>query len=96
MIQIGTKDSGATRRVRPGLAFDAAANLWEQGVGPKGGDEVNLIEPGLTMTGPTAATRMAAISPIIGALSARLPGRVPRDGTPESRGRPRMPTPPAA
>ncbi len=30
-----------------GLAFDAAGNLWEQEMGPKGGDEVNLIQPGL-------------------------------------------------
>jgi glucose/arabinose dehydrogenase len=29
-----------------GLAFDAAGNLWEQEMGPKGGDEVNLILPG--------------------------------------------------
>jgi aldose sugar dehydrogenase len=29
-----------------GIAFDAAGNLWEQEMGPKGGDEVNLIVPG--------------------------------------------------
>jgi glucose/arabinose dehydrogenase len=29
-----------------GLAFDAAGNLWEQEMGPRGGDEVNLILPG--------------------------------------------------
>ncbi|MCG7346720.1 PQQ-dependent sugar dehydrogenase [Sphingomonas sp. ACRSK] len=29
-----------------GLAFDAQGNLWEQEMGPKGGDEVNLILPG--------------------------------------------------
>ena len=29
-----------------GLAFDANGNLWEQEMGPKGGDEVNLILPG--------------------------------------------------
>jgi glucose/arabinose dehydrogenase len=29
-----------------GLAFDASGNLWEQEMGPKGGDEVNLILPG--------------------------------------------------
>ena len=28
-----------------GLAFDATGNLWEQEMGPKGGDELNLIEP---------------------------------------------------
>ena len=29
-----------------GLAFDSAGNLWEQEMGPKGGDEVNLVLPG--------------------------------------------------
>ena len=29
-----------------GIAFDAAGNLWEQEMGPMGGDEVNLILPG--------------------------------------------------
>ena len=29
-----------------GIAFDAKGNLWEQEMGPKGGDEVNLIQPG--------------------------------------------------
>lgn len=29
-----------------GLAFDAQGNLWEQEMGPQGGDEVNLILPG--------------------------------------------------
>ncbi|TGX53366.1 PQQ-dependent sugar dehydrogenase [Sphingomonas gei] len=29
-----------------GIAFDAKGNLWEQEMGPKGGDEVNLIVPG--------------------------------------------------
>lgn len=29
-----------------GIAFDATGNLWEQEMGPKGGDEVNLILPG--------------------------------------------------
>ncbi|WP_375404561.1 PQQ-dependent sugar dehydrogenase [uncultured Sphingomonas sp.] len=29
-----------------GLAFDAQGNLWEQEMGPKGGDEVNLIRAG--------------------------------------------------
>ena len=30
-----------------GLAFDAGGNLWEQEMGPMGGDEVNLILPGV-------------------------------------------------
>jgi glucose/arabinose dehydrogenase len=29
-----------------GLAFDASGHLWEQEMGPQGGDEVNLILPG--------------------------------------------------
>ena len=29
-----------------GLAFDARGNLWEHEMGPRGGDEVNLILPG--------------------------------------------------
>lgn len=29
-----------------GIAFDASGNLWEQEMGPKGGDEVNLIRAG--------------------------------------------------
>lgn len=29
-----------------GIAFDKAGNLWEQEMGPKGGDEINLILPG--------------------------------------------------
>ncbi len=29
-----------------GIAFDASGNLWEEEMGPKGGDEVNLILPG--------------------------------------------------
>lgn len=29
-----------------GIALDASGNLWEQEMGPKGGDEVNLILPG--------------------------------------------------
>lgn len=30
-----------------GIAFDKDGQLWEQEMGPKGGDEVNLIRPGL-------------------------------------------------
>lgn len=29
-----------------GIAFDADGNLWEQEMGPQGGDEVNLVLPG--------------------------------------------------
>lgn len=35
-----------------GLAFDANGNLWEDEMGPKGGDEVNLIRPGLNYGWP--------------------------------------------
>jgi glucose/arabinose dehydrogenase len=38
-----------------GIAFDAHGNLWEQEMGPKGGDEVNLIEPGLNYGWPNAS-----------------------------------------
>ncbi len=30
-----------------GIAFDGEGRLWEQEMGPKGGDELNLIKPGL-------------------------------------------------
>ena len=33
-------------RSQEGLAFDAQGRLWETENGPKGGDELNLIEPG--------------------------------------------------
>lgn len=29
-----------------GIAFDSSGNLWEQEMGPKGGDELNLVLPG--------------------------------------------------
>ena len=38
-----------------GLAFDAQGNLWEQEMGPKGGDEVNLIVPGRNYGWPNAS-----------------------------------------
>jgi glucose/arabinose dehydrogenase len=38
-----------------GIAFDGAGNLWEQEMGPKGGDEVNLIKPGLNYGWPNAS-----------------------------------------
>ncbi|MGA1800016.1 PQQ-dependent sugar dehydrogenase [Sphingomonas sp. 4RDLI-65] len=38
-----------------GIAFDKAGNLWEQEMGPKGGDEVNLIKPGLNYGWPNAS-----------------------------------------
>jgi glucose/arabinose dehydrogenase len=38
--------SGRRHRNPLGIAFDASGNLWEQEMGPMGGDEVNLILPG--------------------------------------------------
>ncbi|MET4897883.1 PQQ-dependent sugar dehydrogenase [Sphingomonadaceae bacterium jetA1] len=38
-----------------GLAFDASGNLWEQEMGPKGGDELNLILPGRNYGWPNAS-----------------------------------------
>ncbi|MEC3948981.1 PQQ-dependent sugar dehydrogenase [Sphingobium sp. HWE2-09] len=38
-----------------GLAFDKDGRLWEQEMGPKGGDEVNLIKPGLNYGWPKAS-----------------------------------------
>jgi glucose/arabinose dehydrogenase len=38
-----------------GIAFDARGNLWEQEMGPKGGDEVNLIVAGRNYGYPRAS-----------------------------------------
>lgn len=38
-----------------GIAFDAQGNLWEQEMGPKGGDEVNLIVAGKNYGWPNAS-----------------------------------------
>jgi aldose sugar dehydrogenase len=38
-----------------GIAFDGAGNLWEQEMGPKGGDEVNLIRPALNYGWPNVS-----------------------------------------
>jgi glucose/arabinose dehydrogenase len=38
-----------------GLAFDGSGNLWEIEMGPKGGDEINLIKPGLNYGWPNAS-----------------------------------------
>jgi glucose/arabinose dehydrogenase len=35
-----------------GIAFDSEGRLWEQEMGPQGGDEVNLIKPGLNYGWP--------------------------------------------
>lgn len=38
-----------------GITFDKDGRLWEQEMGPKGGDEVNLIQPGLNYGWPNAS-----------------------------------------
>ena len=38
-----------------GIAFDSEGRLWEQEMGPKGGDEVNLIMPGRNYGWPNAS-----------------------------------------
>lgn len=38
-----------------GLAFDPKGNLWEVEMGPKGGDEINLVEPGMNYGWPNAS-----------------------------------------
>ncbi|WP_404335453.1 PQQ-dependent sugar dehydrogenase [Sphingomonas sp. MMS12-HWE2-04] len=38
-----------------GIAFDAKGNLWEIEMGPKGGDEVNLVQPGRNYGWPNAS-----------------------------------------
>ncbi|WP_327751633.1 PQQ-dependent sugar dehydrogenase [Sphingobium sp. SJ10-10] len=38
-----------------GIAFDKDGRLWEQEMGPQGGDELNLIEPGLNYGYPLAS-----------------------------------------
>ncbi|MEI5685855.1 PQQ-dependent sugar dehydrogenase [Sphingomonas kyungheensis] len=38
-----------------GIAFDGAGRLWEQEMGPKGGDELNLILPGRNYGWPTVS-----------------------------------------
>ncbi|SEI82244.1 Glucose/arabinose dehydrogenase, beta-propeller fold [Sphingobium sp. AP50] len=38
-----------------GITFDKDGRLWEQEMGPKGGDEVNLIKPGLNYGWPNVS-----------------------------------------
>lgn len=38
-----------------GISFDASGNLWEIEMGPKGGDEINLIRPSLNYGWPNAS-----------------------------------------
>lgn len=38
-----------------GIAFDASGRLWESEMGPKGGDELNLVKPGKNYGWPNAS-----------------------------------------
>lgn len=61
-----------------GIAFDASGNLWEQEMGPRGGDEVNLVLPGRNYgyrSCLTAIIMMGSPSPITTrVMSSRSPG----------------------
>ena len=65
-------ESGATEilalglRNPQGLARDADGNLWETEHGPRGGDELNLLEPGGNYGWPYASYGLGAIGLITG------------------------------
>lgn len=58
-----------------GLAFDAQGRLWEQEMGPEGGDEVNLIEPGKNYGWPRVS-----FGRNYGAATDDIPDHKPGDG----------------
>ena len=58
-----------------GIAFDAQGNLWEQEMGPEGGDEVNLILPGRNYGWPKASNGRN-----YGAATDDIPDHAPGDG----------------
>ncbi len=58
-----------------GLAFDAQGRLWEQEMGPEGGDEVNLIEPGKNYGWPRVSYGRN-----YGAATDDIPDHKPGDG----------------
>ena len=58
-----------------GLAFDARGNLWEQEMGPEGGDEVNLILPGRNYGYPRGSNGRN-----YGAATDDIPDHSPGDG----------------
>ena len=58
-----------------GLAFDAQGRLWEQEMGPEGGDEVNLIEPGKNYGWPRVSNGRN-----YGAPTDDIPDHKPGDG----------------
>ncbi|WP_294336846.1 PQQ-dependent sugar dehydrogenase [uncultured Sphingomonas sp.] len=58
-----------------GIAFDRAGNLWEQEMGPEGGDEVNLILPGRNYGYPKVSNGRN-----YGAATDDIPDHAPGDG----------------
>lgn len=58
-----------------GIAFDAKGNLWEQEMGPEGGDEVNLILPGRNYGWPKVSNGRN-----YGAATDDIPDHAPGDG----------------
>jgi aldose sugar dehydrogenase len=58
-----------------GIAFDGAGNLWEQEMGPEGGDEVNLILPGRNYGYPKVSNGRN-----YGAKTDDIPDHAPGDG----------------
>jgi aldose sugar dehydrogenase len=58
-----------------GIAFDARGNLWEQEMGPEGGDEVNLVLPGRNYGYPKVSNGRNYGSP-----TDDIPDHAPGDG----------------
>jgi aldose sugar dehydrogenase len=58
-----------------GIAFDAAGNLWEQEMGPEGGDELNLVVAGKNYGYPLASNGRN-----YGAATDDMPDHKPGDG----------------
>jgi aldose sugar dehydrogenase len=58
-----------------GIAFDASGNLWEQEMGPEGGDELNLILPGRNYGYPRVSNGRNYGSP-----TDDIPDHAPGDG----------------
>jgi glucose/arabinose dehydrogenase len=58
-----------------GIAFDAQGNLWEQEMGPEGGDEVNLVLPGRNYGYPKVSNGRN-----YGAATDDIPDHRPGDG----------------
>ena len=58
-----------------GIAFDARGNLWEQEMGPQGGDELNLIQPGRNYGYPKVSNGRN-----YGAATDDIPDHKPGDG----------------